>query len=50
MNKEERELREKLAKTIENRPDSQRVKDSFLNFVKHAPVSMLCDFDTWCMG
>ena len=47
MSNEEKQLREKLAKTIENRPDSQRVKDSF---VENAPVSMLCDFDTWCMG
>jgi len=50
MNNKEKELREKLAKTIENRPDSQRIKDSFLIFVENAPVSMLCDFDTWCMG
>ena len=49
MSKEERELRERLAKTIEDRPDSQRVKDRFLNFVEHAPVSMLCDFDEWCI-
>lgn len=49
MSKEERELRERLAKTIEGRPDSQRVKDGFLNFVEHAPVSMLCDFDEWCI-
>jgi hypothetical protein len=49
MSKEERELRERLAKTIEGRPDSQRVKDRFLNFVEHAPVSMLCDFDEWCI-
>jgi len=50
MSNQEKQLREKLAKTIENRPDSQRVKDSFLIFVENAPVSMLCDFDTWCMG
>lgn len=49
MSKEERELRERLAKTIKDRPDSQRVKDRFLNFVEHAPVSMLCDFDEWCI-